>query len=77
MVLSGAYESGVGTAAIANYAAAWSGADVPVGLDTYAWLQQDVLEARLPLEGGEASLGSVNEAAARVRRESLELVWES
>ena len=77
LVLSGAYESGVGTAALANYAAAYSGGEVPVGLDTYARLADDVLEARLPLSTGRVPLAEVNARATRIDRDRLELVWES
>lgn len=77
MVLSGAYESGVATAVLANYAAAYSGPETPAGLDTYVWLAEDVLKERLPLNGGEVVLAAINQAAAGVRAEVLELVWES
>lgn len=51
IVISSAFESGVGIRALAHYAAAYSGDQVPVGLDTYRWLAEDVTTTRLPLAG--------------------------
>ena len=48
-VVSSAFESGVGMMALAQWASAFCGADVAVGLDTYRWLSRDVLEPRLDL----------------------------
>ena len=49
VVLSGAYESGVGTRLLGALAAAWS--EAPVGLSTYTRLADDLLRPRLALEG--------------------------
>lgn len=74
VVLSGAYESGVGTAAILEHAAAALDCGA-AGIDTYSRLQQDVLEQRLPVSCGEVSLQAVRAAACRINRERLEEVW--
>ncbi|MFP4501922.1 MAG: o-succinylbenzoate synthase [Candidatus Hydrogenedentota bacterium] len=71
IVLSAAFESGVGIAALVNYAAAYSGAETPVGLDTYAWLGEDVLASRLPLDQAHVDVTTVTAAARFVRREAL------
>lgn len=42
VVVSSAFESGVGLAALANLAAVLNPDDVPCGLDTYRWLAEDV-----------------------------------
>lgn len=47
LIISGAYESGVGTIVLANYAAAFSQA--AAGLDTYRALAHDVLKRPLSL----------------------------
>jgi o-succinylbenzoate synthase len=48
-VISSAYETGVGTAALAALAAGVGDEDVPAGLDTYRRLAEDVLRPRLNL----------------------------
>ncbi len=63
VVLSGAFESGVGHAAVVRYAAAYSGAGVPVGLDTYRFLGDDVLQHPLPLDRPEVKVAEVLAAA--------------
>ena len=37
-------------------AAALSGPDTAVGLDTYRWLHADILSERLPFEGGSVAV---------------------
>ncbi|WP_169577861.1 o-succinylbenzoate synthase [Salisaeta longa] len=64
VVLSAAYESGVGMAALVEWSAAY--ATAPVGLDTYRHLQADVLATRLPLEVPHVSLRAVRRAACTV-----------
>jgi O-succinylbenzoate synthase len=58
IVISAAFESGVGILALGHYAAAFSGNRVPVGLDTYRWLAEDVTTERLPLAGPSLDLES-------------------
>jgi o-succinylbenzoate synthase len=48
-VVSSAYETGVGTAALVALAAAIGGGDAPAGLDTYRRLAADVVTPRLDL----------------------------
>ena len=47
VVFSAAFESGVGLAAIAAYAAAYGTPGIAVGLDTHRWLENDLLERAL------------------------------
>ncbi len=75
VVVSAAFESGVGIAALANYAAAYAGG-LPVGLDTYRCFADDVLAAPLPFEGPAVSLAGLNAAATQVNTGKLDLVWE-
>ena len=48
-VVSSAYETGVGTAALLSLAASIGGGRIPAGLDTYRRLKTDVLEPALDL----------------------------
>jgi O-succinylbenzoate synthase len=72
VVVSSAFESGVGIAALAQYAAAYSGATLACGLDTYAWLAEDVCAPRLPLRGGMLHADLIAEAGRRVAVDRLE-----
>ncbi len=64
-VISSAYETGVGTAALAALAAGVGGEEVPAGLDTYRQLAGDVLRPRLDLPAPRVDL----RAMAATRRE--------
>lgn len=65
-VISSVFESGIGLAALANYAAAFCGI-VPVGLDTYRWLREDLPEQRFTVNGGWIDVDGVDERARRLR----------
>jgi O-succinylbenzoate synthase len=71
LVLSAAFESGVGIAALARYAAAYGCPETPIGLDTYSWLAEDVLEARLAIFGGTVEVGTCADSARRVEESKL------
>ena len=58
LVFSAAFESGIGLWNIARLALRYA-PRIPVGLDTYRWLAQDVLIPRLALEAGQLDLHSV------------------
>jgi hypothetical protein len=75
LVLSAAFESGVGIANLAAYAAAFSKPEIPAGLDTYSWLAADVLAEKLPFNDGALSLGETMVAAQNVDTSKLELLW--
>ncbi len=64
-VVSSAYETGVGTAALVALAAGIGGEEVPVGLDTYRRLAGDVLRPPLDLPAPRVDVFAV----AGVRRE--------
>ncbi len=70
-VISSVFESGVGLAALANYAAAFCGS-VPVGLDTYRWLREDLPEQRFTVNGGRIDVDGVDKRARRLRAGLLE-----
>lgn len=75
IVISAAFESGVGIAALANYAAMFAAPETPAGLDTYDWMEPDILRERLPMTGGTADLHAINAAAQSVDLDRLERVW--
>ncbi len=58
-VISGAYETGVGTLGLAALAASIGEEDVPAGLDTYARLDTDILRPRLKMERGRINIASM------------------
>jgi O-succinylbenzoate synthase len=66
VVISSAYESGVGTRILVALAAACS--DVPVGLSTYTQLEDDVLRPRLALEGPTVAPEQVYEGSVQFSR---------
>ncbi len=76
-VVSSAYESGVGTAALAALAAGVGDGPVPAGLDTYRRLAGDVLLSRLELPAPEVDVWGVIRAARAVDVRSLELLHGS
>ena len=75
-VVSAAYESGVGVAALAQLAGALDEEDAPAGLGTYRCLAADVLRTRLPLEGARPELAAIATGEADVDTENLEVVWD-
>jgi o-succinylbenzoate synthase len=64
-VISSAYETGVGTAALVALAAGVGDEEVAAGLDTYRWLAGDVLRPRLDLPAPRVE----HRMVARARRE--------
>ncbi|HDP34256.1 MAG TPA: o-succinylbenzoate synthase [Candidatus Hydrogenedentes bacterium] len=75
VVLSGAYESGIGSAAILRLSAAGRHVAQPPGIDTYNRLDDDVLEQRLPICRGAANLQAVTRAAEKVNPAKLTQAW--
>ena len=71
LVFSAAFESGVGIAVLAQYAAAFGTPGVAAGLDTYGFLAEDVLETPLPIAPGPVHLETVAAAAQRVHHARL------
>ncbi|HPO15427.1 MAG TPA: o-succinylbenzoate synthase [Candidatus Hydrogenedentes bacterium] len=72
LVISAAFESGVGIAALVKYAASCMDSDVAAGLDTYAWLEEDVLLSPLPLSGGHADVPAICTLAGQIDMSRLE-----
>jgi len=70
-VISSTFESGVGLAALANYAAALMDGQVPAGLDTYRWLRADLPIKRFTAPGGKVAVDSVYSQTQRLRNQRL------
>ncbi|HEX6709278.1 MAG TPA: o-succinylbenzoate synthase [Rubrobacter sp.] len=65
-VVSSAYESGVGTAALVALAAGIGDHEIPAGLDTYRWLAADVLETTLGLPAPSVGVRETAEASRTI-----------
>jgi len=74
LVISAAFESGVGIGKLAHLAAAYCRPGEPVGLDTYAWLAQDLLLEPLPMNNGTISLMTLGGLSRGIDREKVKLV---
>lgn len=75
VVLSAAYESGVGTAGILQYAAGRE-EDAPApGIDTYSRLTHDVLPIRLPVETSVADMEAIAHALQAPDAARLNEAW--
>ncbi|OQB40130.1 MAG: o-succinylbenzoate synthase [Candidatus Hydrogenedentes bacterium ADurb.Bin179] len=75
VILSAAYETGVGTAAILAYAAAFSGSQWAAGVDTYTRLSSDILETPLPLDMPEVDLVACEGTGISVNPGRLKVLW--
>jgi O-succinylbenzoate synthase len=73
-VLSSAYESGVGTAALVALAAAIGERPVAAGLDTYRVLADDVLEKPLGLPAPNVDVGQTANASRGIDVRELEML---
>jgi o-succinylbenzoate synthase len=65
-VVSSAYESGVGMAALVALAAGIGDRPVPAGLDTYRTMAEDVLETPLKLPAPEVDVGETAQASRTI-----------
>jgi O-succinylbenzoate synthase len=69
-VLSAAFETGIGLRTLVALAACLG--DTPVGLDTYRWLADDILDPRLVWEGPEIDMVGLMQTPRRVNFRHLE-----
>ena len=74
LVLSAAFESGVGIGQLAHYAAAYSRPGEPAGLDTYTWLAEDLLLEPLPLPAGEIDVMAIGGLARGINPDRVDLM---
>jgi o-succinylbenzoate synthase len=70
-VVSSAYETGLGTAALAALAAGMGHEEVPAGLDTYGRLAEDVLRPRLDLPAPRVDVRAVMDTRREIDRRLL------
>ena len=73
-IVSSAYESGVGTAALVALAAGIGEAPVPAGLDTYRTLAGDVLDSPLGLPAPWVDVGEAVDASRRIEVRGLDRI---
>jgi O-succinylbenzoate synthase len=74
-VVSSSFESGVGLAALAHFAAGVTREDIPVGLDTYGWFAEDLLEKRFTYKDGALDIADIDECLATLNWRLLERVY--
>jgi o-succinylbenzoate synthase len=73
-VISSAYETGVGTAALISLAAGMDGGGIPAGLDTYRRLAEDILRPRLDLPAARVDVRAMADARREIERRLLDPV---
>jgi O-succinylbenzoate synthase len=71
-VISSSFESGLGLCALAHLAAAANSEDTAAGLDTYAWLAEDVLLDPLPIRDGRILITDLAGLDQRINFDCLE-----
>jgi O-succinylbenzoate synthase len=65
-VVSSCFESAIGIAALAQFAAAHGSRDTPAGLDTLTWFKHDLLTEPLSVSGGRISIDQCAQVPDRV-----------
>jgi o-succinylbenzoate synthase len=71
-VVSAAFESGVGLAVLAQFAASLRQPEVAVGLDTHRWLADDVTTTPLDMSTGRVWIDQADRVGASVRTDRLQ-----
>ncbi len=71
-VVSSAFESGVGLETLAQMAACINVMDVPVGLDTLDWFEEDLLVDPLRIKMGRLWVGELPDPCPKIRRHLVE-----
>lgn len=74
LVMSAAFESGLGIGLLAHLTAAYCRPGEPAGLDTYHWLAEDLLLERLSVQNGELDMLTLGGLATAVNRDLLDPV---
>lgn len=74
-VVSSCFESGVGIAALAHWASCTLDSEVPMGLDTYQWLAEDVLNQRPQVDQGAFNLDEIDACLATLNVAKMECVF--
>ena len=71
VILSDTFQSGIGLLMVANLAALTGGSDLAMGLDTYQWLQEDIIEPRLEYRPGKLLLPSTGNVGINLDMQKL------
>lgn len=71
-VISSVFDSAVGLAALANCAAALGEWGLPMGLDTYRWLREDLTETAFTASRARIAVDSVHRQAQQLRASLLQ-----
>ncbi|GEM_PF-5175401 len=66
-VISNPFYSGIGTSALIQLSAIIE-EDIPMGLDPYSWIKEDILEERFLIEDGEFILEDVIKKSERIKK---------
>ncbi len=74
-VVSSSFESGLGLILLAHFATAITSEDIPAGLDTYGWLESDVLGTRFKIRNGALDLEEADACAATLDTNNLNRVY--
>ena len=75
IVISGAFESGIGISTLAHYAAAFANGGRAAGLDTYSRLDEDIIDPPLALGKGCCALDNFILTPGRICMDRLEEIW--
>lgn len=59
-VISSSFESGVGTAALATFAALYCGTTTPAGLHTFAWFKKNIFKKPITVAQGNLDVAALN-----------------
>ena len=77
VVISSSFESGVGLVTLAQLAAGINATDVPVGLNTSAWFERDLLSSALPIVDGMVVINKLPDVAEEIDHEMLHELGEA
>jgi O-succinylbenzoate synthase len=77
VVVSSCFESSIGVAAQAQFAAAFNTFNTPVGLDTLTWLADDLIREPIDYAHGRMRIGQLARAASQVELTSLKEIADA
>jgi o-succinylbenzoate synthase len=73
-VISSAFESGVGLTALANFASSLNPGNIAMGLDTFKWFKEDLLENGFNTTQGKLDLECLNKTSKVIRQDLLKKI---
>lgn len=72
-VISSTFDSGITLTALAQIAAIYTSPDTAMGLDTYKWLKEDLLDIPFKAEGGKVDIEEAGRMGQNIRADLLNL----